>query len=73
LDEQGGIEQLFNQLMRPRLRNFIPEVYKDVSYLLNEEQYSVAEYNDRLRKRWIKSWESLMDGYKVNYEFSVVI
>ncbi|KAH6918869.1 COG4 transport protein-domain-containing protein [Coprinopsis sp. MPI-PUGE-AT-0042] len=61
---RGGIEQLFNQLMRPRLRNFIPEVYKDVSYLLSEEQYSVAEYNDRLRKRWIKSWEGLMDGYK---------
>jgi len=61
---RGGIEQLFNQLMRPRLRTFIPDVYQGVSYNLSEEQYSIAEYNDLARKRFIKAWEHVMDGYK---------
>lgn len=61
---QAGIEQLFNQLMRPRLRTFIPDVYKDVTYVLDEQGYSAAEYQDLVRKRFIKGWEQLMDGYK---------
>ncbi|KAJ3535520.1 hypothetical protein NMY22_g6447 [Coprinellus aureogranulatus] len=61
---RAGIEQLFNQLMRPRLRTFIPDVYKDVSYLLDDQGYSTAEYQDLVRKRFIKGWEQLMDGYK---------
>ncbi|KZT09882.1 COG4-domain-containing protein [Laetiporus sulphureus 93-53] len=61
---RAGVEQLFNQLMRPRLRTFIPDVYKDVSYVLDEGGYSAAEYNDVVRKRFAKSWENLVDGYK---------
>lgn len=62
---QVGVEQLFNQLMRPRLRTLIPDVYKDVSYVLDDDSYSGAEYQDAVRKRFIKAWESLVDGYKV--------
>ena len=63
---QAGVEQLFNQLMRPKLRTFITDVYKDVSYVLDEDAYAVAEYNDVVRKRFIKAWEGLVDGYKVS-------
>lgn len=59
------MEQLFNQLMRPKLRTLIPDVYKEVSYVLDDDAYSTAEYQDVVRKRFIKTWESLMDGYKV--------
>ncbi|RXW21014.1 hypothetical protein EST38_g4842 [Candolleomyces aberdarensis] len=61
---RAGIEQLFNQLMRPRLRTFIQDVYKDISYVLNDEGYATAEYQDLTRKRFIKAWEQLMEGYK---------
>ncbi|KAI0075820.1 COG4-domain-containing protein [Panus rudis PR-1116 ss-1] len=61
---RAGIEQLFNQLLRPKLRTFIPDVYKDVSYVLDDESYAAAEYNDVVRKRFIKAWESLIEGYK---------
>ncbi|KAJ6455868.1 COG4 transport protein-domain-containing protein [Mycena sanguinolenta] len=61
---RSGIEQLFNQLMRPKLRNLITDVYKDVSYVLDDDSYSAAEYNDVVRKRFIKAWEGLVDGYK---------
>ncbi|KAJ7764494.1 COG4 transport protein-domain-containing protein [Mycena maculata] len=61
---RSGVEQLFNQLMRPKLRNLIQDVYKDVSYILDDDSYSIAEYSDVVRKRFIKAWEGLVDGYK---------
>ncbi|KAF9232006.1 COG4 transport protein-domain-containing protein [Melanogaster broomeanus] len=61
---RAGIEQLFNQLMRPRLRTLIPDVYRDVSYVLDEVTYAAAEYHDTVRKRFVKVWEGLVDGYK---------
>lgn len=62
---QAGIEQLFNQLLRPKLRTFIPDIYKDLSYVLDEDTYATAELQDIVRKRFVKAWEALIDGYKV--------
>ncbi|KAI0262967.1 COG4-domain-containing protein [Gloeopeniophorella convolvens] len=59
-----GIEQLFNQLLRPKLRTLLADVYKDVSYVLDDDAYAAAEYQDVVRKRFIKAWEGLVDGYK---------
>jgi conserved oligomeric Golgi complex subunit 4 len=61
---QSGIEQLFNQLLRPRLRTLLTDVYRDVSYVLGEDAYATSEYTDVVRKRFIKAWENLIDGYK---------
>lgn len=44
---------------------FIPDVYKDVSYVLDDDSYAIAEMNDIVRKRFIKAWEGLVEGYKV--------
>jgi hypothetical protein len=63
---QAGIEQLFNQLMRPKLRTLIVDVYRDVTYTLDDDGYSTAEYQDLVRKRFVKAWEGLIDGYKVD-------
>lgn len=57
--------------MRPRLRTVISDVYKDVSYIMDEEAYSNAEYQDIVRKRFVKLWEGLMDGYKVGYSLNL--
>lgn len=51
--------------MRPRLRTVISDVYRDVSYIMDEDAYANAEYQDIVRKRFIKLWEGLADGYKV--------
>ncbi|KAG1754196.1 COG4-domain-containing protein [Suillus lakei] len=61
---KAGVEQLFNQLMRPKLRTLIPDVFKDVSYVLDEDSYAAAEQHDIVRKRFVKTWEGLVDGYK---------
>ncbi|KAJ7506247.1 hypothetical protein B0H11DRAFT_2331996 [Mycena galericulata] len=41
---RSRIQQLFNQLMRPKLRNLITDMYKDVFDILNDDSYSAAEY-----------------------------
>ena len=60
-----GVEQLFNQLLRPKLRTLLADVYKDVSYVLDDDAYAAAEYQDVVRKRFIKAWGGLAEGYKV--------
>ncbi|GAA5979541.1 hypothetical protein JCM11641_005429 [Rhodosporidiobolus odoratus] len=64
---KSGLEQLFNQLLRPRLRPLLGEVYKDVSYRLDEDGYADAEYRDEVRKRFVKSWDSLLSGYRDSF------
>ena len=59
------MEQLFNQLLRPKLRTFIGDIYKDTSYVLDDDAYAAAELQDTVRKRFVKAWETLIDGYKV--------
>ncbi|KAM5535568.1 hypothetical protein V8D89_010735 [Ganoderma adspersum] len=61
---RAGVEQLFNQLLRPKLRTFIGDIYKDTSYVLDDETYAAAELQDTVRKRFVKAWETLIDGYK---------
>ncbi|KAI6167137.1 COG4-domain-containing protein [Pisolithus thermaeus] len=61
---KSGVEQMFNQLMRAKMRTLIPDVYKDVSYLLDENSYANVEHQDIVRKRFTKFWEGLADGYK---------
>ncbi|WWC99798.1 hypothetical protein V866_006706 [Kwoniella sp. B9012] len=61
---KAGLEQLFNQLTKPRLRGLLDDCYKDVTYLLDEDTFAEADELDIVRKRFIRAWESLVDGYK---------
>lgn len=63
---QSGLEQLFNQLVKPRLRSFIDECYKGVTYTLDEDSYSEAEFQDVVRKRFVRGWEALVEPYRVS-------
>ena len=36
--------------------------------MLDEEGYATADYQDLARKRFIKAWEGLVDGYKVSLD-----
>ncbi|KAF8502459.1 COG4-domain-containing protein [Gautieria morchelliformis] len=61
---RSGVEQLFNQLTRPRLRSLVIDVYKEITYMLDEESYAAAESQDSVLKRFVRSWSALMDGFK---------
>lgn len=60
-----GIKQLFNQLLWPKLHTLLADVYKDISYVLDKTAYAVVEYQDIVQKRFIRAWEGLAEGYKV--------
>lgn len=70
---QSGLEQLFNQLTRPRLRAILDECYKDVAYLLDEESFAEADEVDIVRKRFARAWEGLVGGYKVSWPWSYCV
>jgi conserved oligomeric Golgi complex subunit 4 len=59
------VEQLFNQLVRPKLRTFLADVYKDYTYVLDDDSYAAAEYNEVVKKRFIKNIDLIVTGYKV--------
>ncbi|CAE6470188.1 hypothetical protein ACGC1H_004173 [Rhizoctonia solani] len=59
-----GIDNLFTQLVKPRLRSLIPDVYRDVTYVLDESSYSAAEHDDAVRKRFVKGWGEVVGSYK---------
>ncbi|KAH7318031.1 COG4-domain-containing protein [Rhizoctonia solani] len=59
-----GIDNLFIQLVKPRLRSLIPDIYKDVTYVLDESSYSTAEHDDTVRKRFVKGWGEVVASYK---------
>lgn len=62
-----GLEQLFNQLTRPRLRPILDEAYRDVNYVLDDDAFQEAEELDLVRKRFVKSWDSLILGYRETF------
>ncbi|WRT64259.1 uncharacterized protein IL334_001190 [Kwoniella shivajii] len=59
-----GLEQLFNQLIKPRLRGLLDDCYREVTYLLDEDTFAEADESDLVRKRFVRGWEILVDGYK---------
>ncbi|QRV99764.1 COG4 transport domain-containing protein [Ceratobasidium sp. AG-Ba] len=59
-----GIDNLFTQLVKPRLRSLIPEIYRDVTYVLDDAGYSSAEHDDAVRKRFVRGWGEVVGTYK---------
>lgn len=68
---QNGLDTLFNQLTKPRLRSLLDDIYKDVSYLLDDDTFAEAEELDIVRKRFIRAWGSLIDGYRVSHPITL--
>lgn len=64
--QQSGIDQMFNQLVRPKIRSLILECYKDVSYMLDEDSYAEATEADLVRKRFTKAWDDLTSSFRVS-------
>lgn len=62
---RSGLEQFFGQAIRPRLRPLLDECYRDVTYALGEDAFADAEDQDLVRRRFVRGWETLMDGYRV--------
>lgn len=62
---RGALDTFFNQALRARVRTLVLDVYRDVSYNLSEDAYGEYEFQDPVRKRFVRLWTTLMAGYSV--------
>jgi hypothetical protein len=59
-----SLDQLFNQLLRPRLRQLLAEMYHNITYVLDEGGYE-GDGKCRPDQEAVCAWmENLMSGYK---------
>lgn len=61
---KAGLDALFANVLRPRLRALLDETYKDVRYVLDEDEFADAEERDVVRRRFVRLWTALTDEYK---------
>ena len=62
---RGSLDATFGALVRPKLRSLVADCLRDVSYVLDEEAYADAEFQDVVRKRFVRGWDALVEPYKV--------
>lgn len=56
-----GVDAIFGALVRPKLRQLVLDIYREISYTLDEDSYAESEYADAVRKRFIRQWDALVD------------
>lgn len=61
---RAGLDALFANVLRPRLRQLLDETYKDVRYVLDEDEFAEAEERDVVRRRFVRAWSALTEEYK---------
>jgi hypothetical protein len=60
----SGLEQLFGQTLKPRIRPLFQEAYRDVKYVLDEEEYDEAESSDAFIRRFTQGFTKLIESYR---------
>lgn len=53
-----------NQILKPRIRPLFQEAYKEVKYVLEEEEYNEADIEERFVKRFRRGFENLISIYR---------
>ncbi|KAI7897429.1 COG4 transport protein-domain-containing protein [Mucor mucedo] len=61
---QNGLEQLLNQILKPRIRPLFQDAYREVKYVLEEEEYNEADIEERFVKRFRRGFEHLIQIYQ---------
>lgn len=61
---KAGLDALFANVLRPKLRQLLDETYKDVRYVLSEDEFADAEERDVVRRRFVRLWTALTEEYK---------
>ncbi|KAI8073145.1 COG4 transport protein-domain-containing protein [Gongronella butleri] len=59
-----GMEQLLGQILKPRLRPLFQEAYRDVKYVLEEEEYNEAELDELFVKRFQHGFDGMVQLYR---------
>ena len=58
------MEQLLNQVLKPRIRPLFQDAYKEVKYVLEEDEYNEADIEERFVKRFRRGFSNIIDVYQ---------
>ncbi|KAJ3025059.1 UNVERIFIED_CONTAM: Golgi transport complex subunit 4 [Siphonaria sp. JEL0065] len=61
------VENIFNQMVKPKIRPAIVDVCKDVKYVLSEEEYVDADVQDMFMKRFTREFGKIIALFKSTY------
>ncbi|CAB4493904.1 unnamed protein product [Rhizophagus irregularis] len=64
---QSGLNELFTQMIKPRIRPILQEAYKDIKYVLDEDEYHEQEADDNFAKRFVTGFDNLIKVYQATF------
>ncbi|KAG0004651.1 Golgi transport complex subunit 4 [Modicella reniformis] len=59
-----GIEELFERTLRPRLRPLLQDSYKDIKYVVTDEEYAEQEASNNFVHRFMSGFDALIELFK---------
>lgn len=59
-------------MIKPRIRPILQEAYKDIKYVLDEDEYHEQEADDNFSKRFVTGFDNLIKVYQVNCENYII-
>ncbi|KAI7884571.1 COG4-domain-containing protein [Lichtheimia hyalospora FSU 10163] len=61
---QSGLEQLLGQIIKPRIRPLFQHGYREVKYVLDEDEYNEADVEELFVKRFQSGFDKMIDIYR---------
>ncbi|KAI8138173.1 COG4 transport protein-domain-containing protein [Fennellomyces sp. T-0311] len=61
---QSGMEQLMTQILKPRIRPLFQHAYREVKYVLEEDEYNEADVEELFVKRFRGGFDKMIDSYR---------
>ncbi|KAJ3071866.1 Golgi transport complex subunit 4 [Podochytrium sp. JEL0797] len=61
------VENIFNQMIKPKIKPTIVDICKDLKYVLSDAEYVEADAQDTFIKRFIRDFGKLIAIYKSTY------
>ncbi|KAI9273055.1 COG4 transport protein-domain-containing protein [Phascolomyces articulosus] len=61
---QSGMEQLMGQILKPRVRPLFQHAYREVKYVLEEDEYNEADVDELFVKRFRGGFDKLIESYR---------
>lgn len=63
---QTGLEQLMNQILKPHIRPLFQQAYREVKYVLEEDEYNEAEVEEVFVNRFRNGFDKMVETYRKN-------
>ncbi|ORZ24706.1 COG4 transport protein-domain-containing protein [Absidia repens] len=61
---QSAMDQLLGQMLKPRIRPLFQESYREVKYVLDEDEYNEADLDELFVMRFRHGFDNLIESYR---------